>query len=134
MSKLTIDDCTFTHSCKTHLTHTNPIPPAAGDAANSKSDGKAAGHNTDGFDVSTTDLTIEDRYLKHGHSFSCKIYSILCVSTIHNQDDCLAINKGSNIVFQRNTCIGGHGISVGSISSDATVSDITISGNTITNK
>lgn len=33
-------------------------------------------------------------------------------STIHNQDDCLAINKGSNIVFQRNTCIGGHGISI----------------------
>ena len=33
-------------------------------------------------------------------------------STIHNQDDCLAINKGSNIVFQRNTCTGGHGISV----------------------
>ncbi|KAI0766299.1 endo-polygalacturonase PG1 [Irpex lacteus] len=94
MSQLTIDD-------------------SAGDAANSKSDGKAAGHNTDGFDVSTTDLTIED-------------------STIHNQDDCLAINKGSNIVFQRNTCIGGHGISIGSISSDVTVSDITISGNTIT--
>ena len=34
---------------------------AAGDAPNSKSDGKAAGHNTDGFDCSTTDLTIEDR-------------------------------------------------------------------------
>ncbi|KAL1948382.1 hypothetical protein VTO73DRAFT_12457 [Trametes versicolor] len=95
MSKLTIDD-------------------SAGDAPNSKSDGKAAGHNTDGFDVSTTDLTIED-------------------STIHNQDDCLAINKGSNIVFQRNTCTGGHGISVGSIDSDVTVSGIVISGNTITN-
>lgn len=34
---------------------------AAGDAANSKSDGKAAGHNTDGFDCSTTNLVIEDR-------------------------------------------------------------------------
>ncbi|KAH9903347.1 endo-polygalacturonase PG1 [Cubamyces lactineus] len=95
MSQLTIDD-------------------SAGDAPNSKSDGKAAGHNTDGFDVSTTDLTIED-------------------STIHNQDDCLAINKGSNIVFQRNTCTGGHGISVGSISSDVTVSGIVIQDNTITN-
>ncbi|KAH9851064.1 endo-polygalacturonase PG1 [Lenzites betulinus] len=95
MSQLTIDD-------------------SAGDAPNSKSDGAAAGHNTDGFDVSTTDLTIED-------------------STIHNQDDCLAINKGSNIVFQRNTCTGGHGISVGSIDSDVTVSGIVISGNTITN-
>ncbi|KAI0649840.1 endo-polygalacturonase PG1 [Trametes meyenii] len=93
MSKLTIDD-------------------SAGDAPNSKSDGKPAGHNTDGFDCSTTDLTIED-------------------STIHNQDDCLAINKGSNIVFQRNTCTGGHGISVGSISSDVTVSGIVIQDNTI---
>ena len=70
-----------------------------------------------------------------------------------NQDDCLAINKGSNIVFQRNTCSGGHGISIvrslidrhriiwltalclqGSISSDATVSGIIIQGNTIINK
>ncbi|TFY77220.1 hypothetical protein EWM64_g6790 [Hericium alpestre] len=95
MSKLTVDD-------------------SLGDQPNSKSDGKAAGHNTDGFDVSTTDLIIED-------------------STVMNQDDCLAINKGSNIVFQRNTCSGGHGISIGSISSDAMVSGITIQGNTITN-
>ncbi|KAA1474608.1 endo-polygalacturonase PG1 [Dentipellis sp. KUC8613] len=95
MSQLTIDD-------------------SLGDQPNSKSDGKAAGHNTDGFDVSTTDLTIED-------------------SKIMNQDDCLAINKGSNIVFQRNTCSGGHGISIGSISSDAVVSGVVISGNTITN-
>ena len=77
-------------------------------------------------------------------------------STIHNQDDCIAINKGSNIVFQRNSCTGGHGISIvslrrrsypgrfehadpywtpqGSISSDVTVSGITIKDNTITNK
>ena len=65
---------------------------------------------------------------------SLRVVLTLHTSTIHNQDDCLAINKGSNIVFQRNTCIGGHGISIGSISSDATVSGITISGNTITNK
>ncbi|TFY82768.1 hypothetical protein EWM64_g1244 [Hericium alpestre] len=95
MSKLTIDD-------------------SLGDKPNSNSDGKAAGHNTDAFDASTTHLTIED-------------------STIMNQDDCLAINKGSNIIFQRNTCSGGHGISIGSISSDAKVSDITIRDNTITN-
>ncbi|KAB5588849.1 Endo-polygalacturonase PG1 [Ceratobasidium theobromae] len=95
MSKLTIDN-------------------SAGDAANSKSGGKAAGHNTDGFDVSTTDLTIED-------------------STIYNQDDCIAINKGSNIIFQRNTCSGGHGISIGSVSSDATVKNIQILNNKVVN-
>ncbi|KAI0777508.1 endo-polygalacturonase PG1 [Trametes elegans] len=93
MSKLTIDN-------------------SAGDQPNSKSGGKAAGHNTDGFDCSTTDLVIEN-------------------STIHNQDDCLAINKGSNIVFQGNTCIGGHGISIGSIDSGVTVSGITIKNNVI---
>ncbi|THH28858.1 hypothetical protein EUX98_g5324 [Antrodiella citrinella] len=90
------------------------IDNSLGDRPNSQSDGQPAGHNTDGFDVSTTNLLIED-------------------STIMNQDDCLAINKGSNITFQRNTCSGGHGISVGSISSDVTVSDITITDNTIIN-
>ncbi|KAI0703008.1 endo-polygalacturonase PG1 [Cytidiella melzeri] len=90
------------------------IDNSAGDAPNSKSDGAAAGHNTDGFDVSSTDLIIED-------------------STVHNQDDCLAINKGSNIVFQRNSCTGGHGISIGSITSDAVVSGVIIQDNTITN-
>ncbi|KAI0711539.1 endo-polygalacturonase PG1 [Earliella scabrosa] len=88
------------------------IDNSEGDAPNSKSGGKAAGHNTDGFDCSTTNLIIQD-------------------STIHNQDDCLAINKGSNIVFQRNTCTGGHGISVGSIDSDVTVTGITIKDNVI---
>ncbi|KAI0795738.1 endo-polygalacturonase PG1 [Abortiporus biennis] len=90
------------------------IDNSLGDQPNSKSDGKAAGHNTDGFDCSTTNLVIQD-------------------STIHNQDDCLAINKGSNITFQRNSCTGGHGISIGSISSSVTVSNINIIGNTITN-
>ncbi|QRV87081.1 polygalacturonase [Ceratobasidium sp. AG-Ba] len=93
MSKLTIDN-------------------SAGNAANNKSGGKPAGHNTDGFDVSTTDLTIED-------------------SVITNQDDCLALNKGSNIVFQRNTCTGGHGISIGSVDSNAVVKNISILNNKI---
>ncbi|KAI0746570.1 endo-polygalacturonase PG1 [Daedaleopsis nitida] len=90
------------------------IDNSEGDQPNSKSGGDPAGHNTDGFDCSTTNLVIQD-------------------STIHNQDDCLAINKGSNIVFQRNTCVGGHGISVGSIDSDVTVTGITIKDNVITN-
>jgi polygalacturonase len=88
---------------------------ALGDQPNSNSGGKAAGHNTDGFDCSTHDLVIQN-------------------SVIKNQDDCLAINKGTNIVFKGNTCSGGHGISVGSVDSDATVSGIVISGNTIINK
>jgi polygalacturonase len=69
----------------------------------------------DGFDCSTNNLVIQD-------------------SVIHNQDDCLAINKGTNITFQRNSCTGGHGISIGSISSDATVNGIVIKDNVIINK
>ncbi|KAF8971149.1 endo-polygalacturonase PG1 [Flammula alnicola] len=88
------------------------IDNSQGDVPNAQSNGLAAGHNTDGFDCSTTNLTIQN-------------------SVIHNQDDCLAINKGSNIIFQGNTCINGHGISIGSVSSDVVVSDIVISGNTI---
>ncbi|KAG8984166.1 hypothetical protein FRB90_005501, partial [Tulasnella sp. 427] len=89
------------------------IDDSAGDAANSASDGDPAGHNTDGFDVSANNLIIKD-------------------SVVMNQDDCLAINKGSNITFQNNKCSGGHGISVGSISSDVTVSKVYITGNTVT--
>ena len=63
MSKLTIDDCKYDdyHCWDSALLMSVSTGVAAGDAPNSKSDGKAAGHNTDGFDCSTTDLTIEDR-------------------------------------------------------------------------
>lgn len=54
-------------------------------------------------------------------------------SVVKNQDDCVAMNSGSNIVFSNNKCSGGHGISIGSIASGKTVSDVTISGNTVTN-
>ncbi|KAG7094446.1 hypothetical protein E1B28_008042 [Marasmius oreades] len=90
------------------------IDNSLGDQPNSQSDGKPAGHNTDGFDCSTEDLVISN-------------------SNIHNQDDCLAINKGSNITFTGNTCTGGHGISVGSISTGATVDNIQITNNKIIN-
>lgn len=71
------------------------------------------GHNTDGFDVSASDVTITN-----------------CV--VENQDDCIAINSGSNILFKDNTCSGGHGMSIGSIASGKTVSGVTFSGNTVT--
>ncbi|THH01440.1 hypothetical protein EW145_g6915 [Phellinidium pouzarii] len=88
------------------------IDNSQGDLPNANSNGLPAGHNTDGFDCSTTDLTIQN-------------------SMIKNQDDCLAINKGSNIVFTGNTCSGGHGISIGSVSSDVTVSGIVFTDNTV---
>jgi len=64
--------------------------------------------------VSTSVLTtspsktgVWDCYLAVGTGLN-----VIMSSNIHNQDDCLAINKGTNIVFKGNTCNGGHGISI----------------------
>ncbi|XP_018329553.1 polygalacturonase-like [Agrilus planipennis] len=55
------------------------------------------GHNTDGFDLNeNNDITIQ-------------------YSQIVNQDDCFAINSGTNCYFYHNHCSGGHGISIGSV-------------------
>ncbi|KII95065.1 glycoside hydrolase family 28 protein [Plicaturopsis crispa FD-325 SS-3] len=75
--------------------------------------GTALGHNTDCFDVSASDLTLTG-------------------NTCLNQDDCLAINSGSSITFESNTCSGGHGISIGSIATGKSVSGVTITDNTVT--
>lgn len=61
MTGLTIDNCGFSSS-KSMMELTQNIIVALGDLPNSKSNGIAAGHNTDGFDASTTDLTIQNRY------------------------------------------------------------------------
>ncbi|KAF8316158.1 pectin lyase-like protein [Clavulina sp. PMI_390] len=81
---------------------------------NSAGDATTLGHNTDGFDVSSNGpVTIS----------GC---------TIHTQDDCLAINRGTGITFTGNTCNGPtHGISIGSINSDTTVSNVVISNNVL---
>ncbi|TVY81891.1 Polygalacturonase [Lachnellula suecica] len=79
--------------------------------------GASKGHNTDAFDVgSSTGVTITGANIK-------------------NQDDCLAINSGTNIKFTGGTCDGGHGLSIGSVGgrSDNTVSTVTISSSTIKN-
>lgn len=60
------------------------IDNSAGDEL---SGGKTLGHNTDCFDVSATNVIIKNSR---------------CV----NQDDCLAINKGSAIQFLNNYCSG----------------------------
>ena len=62
------------------------------------SDGDSqGGHNTDAFDVGTsTGVTISN-------------------ANVRNQDDCLAINSGSDITFIGGTCSGGHGLSIGSV-------------------
>lgn len=88
------------------------VDDSQGNYPNSRSGNLAAAHNTDGFDVGGSNLIIQN-------------------STVLNQDDCLAIGMGTNITFANNYCEGGHGISIGSISSNVVVSDIKISGNNV---
>ncbi|KAJ7144773.1 polygalacturonase [Mycena crocata] len=80
---------------------------------NSAGDAGALGHNTDGFDISASSVTVSK-----------------CV--VKNQDDCVAINSGNTIIIEDNTCSNGHGISIGSIATGKTVSGVTIARNTIT--
>ncbi|THV46648.1 hypothetical protein BGAL_0370g00110 [Botrytis galanthina] len=90
---------------------------SAGDAPNSKSGDDPAAHNSDGFDISGSDsVTLEN-----------------CV--VKNQDDCVAVTSGSNILVTGMTCSGGHGLSIGSVGgkSNNTVSGVTFSDSTITN-
>lgn len=86
------------------------IDNTAGDVTN-------GGHNTDAFDVgSSTGVHIDNVIVK-------------------NQDDCLAINSGTDISFTNSQCSGGHGISIGSVGgrSDNTVENIYIYNNKISN-
>ena len=89
----------------------------AGDAANSKSDGDPAAHNTDGFDIKQSDfLTLSNTW-------------------VHNQDDCVAVTSGSSIVVDNLYCFGGHGLSIGSIGgkSNNTVDGVTFSNSQVIN-
>lgn len=64
---------------------------------NSAGDTDELGHNTDCFDI--------------GESSNVVITGANC----YNQDDCVAINSGTDITFEDSTCSGGHGLSIGSV-------------------
>jgi polygalacturonase len=70
---------------------------SAGDAPNDQSNGLPAAHNSDGFDLSSSNNTL------------------ITDSTIMNQDDCVAITSGNNVTVQNLYCSGGHGLSIGSV-------------------
>lgn len=85
------------------------------DVTMDNSAGDSLGHNTDAFDVgSSTNILISG-------------------ANIRNQDDCLAINSGTGITFTGGTCVGGHGLSIGSVGgrSNNVVKDVTIRDSTI---
>ncbi|KAI0483427.1 glycoside hydrolase [Xylaria cf. heliscus] len=74
------------------------------------------GHNTDAFDIgSSSGVTIT----------GAKVY---------NQDDCVAVNSGTDITFSGGLCSGGHGLSIGSVGgrSDNTVENVTFKDSTVT--
>ncbi|PQE10473.1 putative endopolygalacturonase protein [Rutstroemia sp. NJR-2017a BBW] len=78
--------------------------------------GDSLGKNTDAFDIGSSDtVTIE-------------------YATVYNQDDCVAINSGTNIIFKNGYCSGGHGLSIGSVGgrTDNTVNGVTFSSSTVT--
>ena len=76
-----------------HITLNN----SAGYAPNARSNGLPASHNSDGFDLaSTNDTKVRD-------------------SVVINQDDCVAITSGNNIVINNMYCNGSHGLSIGSV-------------------
>ncbi|KAK0382904.1 hypothetical protein NLU13_8820 [Sarocladium strictum] len=78
---------------------------------------KLGGHNTDGFDI--------------GNAQNIYIYG----ATVKNQDDCMAINSGTNITFTEGSCSGGHGLSIGSVGlrSNNNVSDVHITNSVVSN-
>ncbi|KAF7914935.1 hypothetical protein BELL_0515g00050 [Botrytis elliptica] len=89
------------------------IDDSAGDAGN-------LGHNTDGFDI--------------GNSQNIFISGAI----VKNQDDCVAINSGTNITFTGGNCSGGHGLSVGSVGGRTgiganDVSDVKFLSSTVSN-
>ncbi|TPX09371.1 uncharacterized protein E0L32_009415 [Thyridium curvatum] len=64
------------------------------------------GHNTDGFDIgSSTGVVIDG-------------------AQVYNQDDCVAVNSGTNIIFKNGLCSGGHGLSIGSVGGGNTVDTV----------
>lgn len=75
------------------------------------------GANTDCFDIGSSDsVTIKNAVCK-------------------NQDDCVAVNSGTNIKFTGGTCSGGHGLSIGSVGGrdDNTVENVYFESSTISN-
>ncbi|KAI1567340.1 endo-polygalacturonase precursor [Pyrenophora tritici-repentis] len=82
----------------------------------SAGDKGALGHNTDGFDIGSSNNIVID---------GAKVF---------NQDDCVAINSGTNITFKNGICSGGHGLSIGSVGgrSDNVVDTVTFSNSQVT--
>jgi polygalacturonase len=65
-----------------------------GDASNNISNGLAAAHNTNSFDVRNSINLLLD---------NCKVW---------NQDDCVVVSDSSNVTVSNMFCSGSHGLSI----------------------
>ncbi|KAF3392764.1 Endopolygalacturonase [Penicillium rolfsii] len=76
---------------------------------NNEAGDSAGGHNTDGFDIGSSSNVV------------------ITGANVYNQDDCVAVNSGTDITFSGGVCSGGHGLSIGSVGgrSDNTVDTVT---------
>ncbi|KAL4889328.1 glycoside hydrolase [Aspergillus ambiguus] len=73
------------------------------------------GHNTDGFDIGSSSNVV------------------ITGANVYNQDDCVAVNSGTDITFSGGVCSGGHGLSIGSVGgrSDNTVDTVTFTNSEV---
>lgn len=85
----------------------------------------------DGSDGDTDDLGANTDCFDIGSSDSVTITGATC----YNQDDCVAVNSGTNIIFTGGLCSGGHGLSIGSVGGrdDNTVEDVYFESSTVEN-
>lgn len=83
----------------------------------SKDGDTLGGHNTDGINVWRSNNVTIERF------------------TVYNQDDCVAIKSGTNILVNDAYCSGGHGISIGSVGGRDynTVENVLVSNSQILN-
>ncbi|KAI1259018.1 polygalacturonase [Xylariaceae sp. FL1019] len=77
--------------------------------------GDSLGKNTDGFDIGSSNNVV------------------ITGANVYNQDDCVAINSGTDITFENSVCSGGHGLSIGSVGgrTDNTVSNVKFINNEV---
>ncbi|KAI0153071.1 polygalacturonase [Xylariaceae sp. FL1272] len=77
--------------------------------------GDSLGKNTDGFDIGSSNNVV------------------ITGANVYNQDDCVAINSGTDITFENSVCSGGHGLSIGSVGGrdDNTVSNVNFINNEV---
>ncbi|CRK45096.1 hypothetical protein BN1723_016466 [Verticillium longisporum] len=70
-----------------------------------------------------------------GLNFKDQPNILISGAIVKNQDDCLAINSGTNITFTGGNCSGGHGLSIGSVGnrSNNVVKTIRINNSKISN-